>query len=128
MEDWKKSRFSFGKFAIIDIMAWNIIVFESARGEKPVEEFIKFLDEPTIAKTTHIIDLLEKHGPYLSMPHSRRLTDNLYELRIRGRQEIRITYAFIKRDIYLLHAFKKQKQKTPSKEIDVALKRLNTLT
>lgn len=105
-------------------MDWQIILFESERGKKPVEEFIKSLDESTIAKTVHIIDLLGKYGPYLSMPHSKKLTENLYELRIRGKQEIRILYSYVKNKIFLLHAFKKQTQRTPKKEIETALKRL----
>lgn len=109
-------------------MAWNIIVFESNRGEKYVEKFIKSLNAQTIAKVSHTIDLLEKHGPYLGMPHSKRLTSNLYELRIRGKQEIRMLYGFFRKAIYLLHAFKKQTQKTPQREINTALKRLQTLT
>lgn len=108
-------------------MAWKVIVFETDRDEKPVEEFLKSLDDPTIAKASHEIDLLKKHGPYLSMPHSKKLTTELYELRIRGKQEIRIIYSFIKSDIYLLHAFKKQKQQTPRKELETALKRLQSL-
>ncbi|MBU0569907.1 type II toxin-antitoxin system RelE/ParE family toxin [Patescibacteria group bacterium] len=109
-------------------MAWDIILFETARGEKPVEEFIKSLDSSTIAKVAHEIDLLEKHGPFLGMPHARKLCKELYELRIRGKQEIRIIYLFFKRNIYLLHAFKKKKQKTPRKEISTAKKRLVVLT
>lgn len=62
------------------------------------------------------------------MPHSKKLTTDLYELRIRGKQETRIIYGFIKNNIYLLHAFKKQKQQTPRKEIETALKRLCSLT
>lgn len=104
-------------------MTWNIKVYESSRGEKPVEEFIKNLEPQTIAKVAHQIDLLEKHGPFLGMPHSRKLTREIYELRIKGKQEIRITYVFVNRNIYLLHAFKKQKQKTPRREIDVSFKR-----
>lgn len=105
-------------------MSWKIIVYESQRGEKPVEEFIKSLDEQTIAKIAHEIDLLEKHGPYLGMPHVKKITRDLYELRIRGKQEVRILYGFVKNNIYLLHAFKKQTQKTPPKELKTALGRL----
>ena len=106
-------------------MSWNVILFESSRGEKPVEELIKSLDEATIAKASQEIDLLEKHGAYLAMPHSRKLNNYLYELRIRGRQEIRILYSFVKKDIYLLHAFKKKQQRTPRKEIEIARRRLD---
>ena len=59
------------------------MLFESERGERPVEAFIKSLDESTIAKAIHEIDLLEKHGAHLAMPHSKKLTSNLFELRIR---------------------------------------------
>ena len=58
----------------------------------------------------------------------KKLTDKLYELRIRGKQEVRIIYVFRKQIIYLLHAFKKQTQKTPEKEIKIARSRLQILT
>ena len=108
-------------------MSWNIILFESSRGEKPVEEFIKSLDKLTGPKINHHIKLLMKFGPILSMPYSKKLTGSLYELRIRGKQEIRIIYCFKNKDIYLLHVFKKQTQKTPRKEIATALKRLDII-
>lgn len=109
-------------------MGWKIILFETKRGEKPVEEFIKSLPESTTAKVAHKIDLLEKHGAYLSMPHTKKLTSVLYELRVRGVVEIRIIYVFKSRNIYLLHAFGKKTQKTPVKEIETASRRLNFLT
>lgn len=108
-------------------MSWNVILFENNRGEKPVEEFIKSLDEATIAKVIHVIDLLEKFGPLLKMPHVKKLDKNLYELRIRGKQEIRIVFSFDKKKIYLLHAFQKKTQKTPPREIATALKRLKRI-
>ena len=46
-------------------MTWMVIAFESRRGEKFVEEFIKSFEPQTIAKVAHVIDLLEKHGPLL---------------------------------------------------------------
>ena len=105
-------------------MMWTVIAFESRRGEKFVEEFIKSLEPPSIAKIAHAIDLLEKHGPLLGMPHSKYLTSKLHELRVRGKQEIRVMYTVIGNKIYLLYAFRKHTQKTPAKEIDIALKRM----
>ena len=109
-------------------MAWIIVLFESARGEKFVEEFINSLDQPTIAKAIHVTDLLEKHGPYLGMPHSKKLTSDLYELRVRGVEEIRIIYSFVEQNIYLLNSFKKKKEKTPRREIETSKNRLKSLT
>lgn len=106
---------------------WEVIFFETPRGEKIVKEFIKSLDEKTISKIGREIDLLEKHGPFLGMPHSKKLTKDLYELRVRGRQEIRIVYGFTGSIIYLLHVFLKKTQKTPSPEIDTADKRFRGL-
>ena len=104
-------------------MAWNVIVFESSRGEMYVEEFIKTLDSSTITKVIHTIDLLKKHGHLMSMPHAKKLNSHIYELRVRGKQEIRILYGFKSQNIYLLHGFKKQTQKTPAKEISIAMHR-----
>lgn len=99
-------------------MTWKILLFETSRGEKPVERFINFLNSNTIAKVIHNIDLLEKYGNLLRMPHSKRLVKGLYELRIKGKEEIRILYTYKSRNIYLLHAFKKKSQKTPKKRND----------
>jgi len=108
-------------------MAFKISLFETKRGEKPVEEFIKLQSAKTIAKIIHEIELLEKYGPFLSPPHAKKLQKNLSELRIRGREEIRILYSFKNKNIHLLHAFKKKTQKTPQKEIETALKRLDII-
>lgn len=86
-------------------MAWEILLFESKRGEKPVEEFIFALDNKTGPKVTRAIDLLEKFGNLLGMPHSKKLTKQLYELRITGKQEVRIIYCFKKGNIYLFTCF-----------------------
>lgn len=107
-------------------MSWNIITFETPRGEKPVDDFFKTQSTQTQSKTIHLINLLELYGNTLGMPHSKRLDKNLFELRIRGKQEIRILYCFKKGEILLLHAFKKQTQKTPRKELETALKRMFT--
>ena len=107
---------------------WKIILFESKRGEKFIESFILPLSPTAIAKITHTINLLEQHGPFLTMPHAKKITHRLYELRIRGKDEIRILYAFIRNDIYLLHAFKKKTQKLPAKEVKIAEERLHQLT
>lgn len=108
-------------------MNWEVVAFESVRGEQFVEKFIRLLDKSTISKFSRNADLLEKHGPLLGMPHSKRLTKDLYELRIKGRQEVRIIYAFVSNKIYLLHGFLKKTQKTPIKEIKIAEHRFASL-
>ncbi len=110
-----------------NFMQWTVLFYETNAGERVVENFIKNQQSQAKGKISHLIDLLEKHGSILGMPHAKHLGTNLYELRVRGKEEIRILYGFKKRTIYLLHAFKKQTQKTPNKEIETALQRLQIL-
>lgn len=107
--------------------SWEVLFFETPRGERIVKEYIKSLDSKIVSKISSGINLLEKHGPFLGMPYSKKLTKDLYELRVRGKQEARVIYGFIGRTIYLLHAFVKKTQKTPIKEIETAGKRFQGL-
>ncbi|MBT3864973.1 type II toxin-antitoxin system RelE/ParE family toxin [Candidatus Peregrinibacteria bacterium] len=61
------------------------------------------------------------------MPHSKKIDDKLFELRIRGKKEVRIIYCFYRNTIILLHAFVKKTQKIPKRSILVAKNRLNSL-
>ena len=73
--------------------------------------------------------LLRQYGNLLGLPHSKALSGGLYELRIRGKEEIRIFYCFAgQKTIYLLHVFKKQKQQIPQKDHNLAVSRMKELT
>ena len=105
-------------------MPWNLI-YRYSKEDKHVEEFIKSLNSNTISKVTRVINLLENYGNLLRMPYSKKITKDIFELRIRGTEEIRILYSFGKtQTIYLLHGFKKKTEKTPVKEIRHAQSRL----
>lgn len=104
-------------------MAWKVI-YEYGN-DKSIEDFIRSLSKQSIAKITQTIGLLENNGNLLRMPHSKKLAKNIFELRIRGIENIRILYAFGHgKTIYLLHGFKKKTQKTPTREIRLAEERL----
>jgi len=92
-----------------------------------LENFIESLEKPTIAKVLRTVDLLERFGSRLGLPHSRIISARLYELRIRGAQEVRIFYTFHKSQIFLLRGFIKKSEKTPKKEIQAALQKLKKL-
>lgn len=93
-----------------------------------INDYLLSLEKPTYSKVLKQIKLLEILGYKLTMPYSNPISRNLFELRIRGKQEIRIFYCFFHRKIYLLHAFVKKTQKTPRREIDIAQKRISLLT
>jgi len=54
-----------------------------------VDEFAENLEKPTRAKWTRHLILLSQNGLLLGMPHARKINDSLFELRIRGKQEVR---------------------------------------
>lgn len=89
--------------------------------------FIENLEKPVIAKTLRTLDLLEKYGNKLGMPYSKKIDTDIFELRVRGKIDIRIIYCFYKNIIILLHAFVKKSQKIPHAEIVLAKKRLNAI-
>lgn len=101
-------------------------MYENARGDKPIEEFIDSLESKTRLKVVSAIELLETFGLEGGYPHIKKLTGTkLWEYRIIGSDNIRIFYVAMAGKIFLiLHGFKKKKQKTPPKEIKKAEERL----
>ncbi|MBI2442400.1 MAG: type II toxin-antitoxin system RelE/ParE family toxin [Candidatus Levybacteria bacterium] len=61
-----------------------------------VKDNVYSLDEIPLSKSIRLIDLLKVFGNNLGMPYSKKVSTNLYELRVRGQQEIRILYCFHK--------------------------------
>ena len=83
-----------------------------------VEKFILALEKQTVAKVIRTVDLLEKFEHKLGLPHSKKVSKDLFELRIRGKQEIRLFYCFHNKSIHLLNGFVKKSQKIPKKELN----------
>ena len=104
----------------------KIIYYTTNQGENPVEAFIDSLQKPQKAKIFRIIQYIEVYGLLSVLPHVRKLTGTLlWEIRILGKDNIRVFYATLQQDeILLVHGFIKKKQKTPLKEIAIALNRL----
>lgn len=105
-------------------MAWKVKFFQTSRGDYPVKDFIEEQDKSTGAKIASSIELLKTSGPFLKPPYIKKLHDKLYELRVSGKVSARILYTIKNGEYYLLHAFKKKSQKTPLKELKVAIDRM----
>ena len=108
-------------------MAWNVVYFESLRGERFIKEFIDKQTSAVKGKYIGMIDFLEKYGPFLSGKYTKKIRKNLYELRITGKEQIRVLYIVRQRNIILLHAFKKKTRRIPHKEIETAFWRLDKI-
>jgi phage-related protein len=102
---------------------WNVRFYQTRRGEKPVKDFISTQDPVVYAKIVSSMMLLQSNGPFLKPPQIKKLQSNLYELRIKGKIQIRIFYTIFRNEYYLLHAFTKKTQKTPAKELKITVDR-----
>lgn len=89
--------------------------------------FINSLDKQGVARVLRTIDLLEMFGNELGLPHSKKVAHHLFELRVRGKQEVRIFYTFHGGDAVLLHGFLKKSQRISKKEIESARNKLRAL-
>lgn len=105
-------------------MAWRVRDLQTPRGENLIESFISEQVQPTKAKITRMILVLEQYGPNLGMPYSKKIDGDLWELRISGKEAVRIFYTVKENNIILLHIFKKKTEKTSQKELKLARQRL----
>ena len=102
-------------------MSWSIEYY-NPRLEK---EILK-LPASLLARYLHLTDLMVEFGSNLGMPHTRATEGGLFELRVKGKEGIaRIFYCTrVGKRIVMLHLFIKKTQKTPRKELEVALHRM----
>jgi phage-related protein len=95
--------------------------------DNSIGQFILSLDRDAQADITRTIDMLEKNGHLLRMPHSKKIGKRLYELRTLGANNVRILYTFYNDAAWLLHGFVKKTNKTPLQELDMAKNKLKAL-
>lgn len=107
-------------------MKWRITYYENTQNKSPIYDFIESVNPKVQAKIANTFDLLEQYGTRLGLPHVKKLAGySLWELRILGKDNVRIFYvAYTEKAFLLLHGFLKKKQKTDQKEIKTALDRL----
>lgn len=68
---------------------------------------------------------MEEYGPNLGRPHTRALGNGLFEIRAKAEEGIgRVFFCtMVGRKIIILHSFIKKTDKTPKRELDIALAR-----
>lgn len=97
----------------------------SPSGNNPVSDFLSNLSEMQQRKLIRVFKHLEEFGVKGPRKNVKKLSGTpLWEIRILGNDNIRVIYAVIfMGQVLLLHGFIKKQQKTPSKELDISLKR-----
>ena len=98
-----------------------VTFYETARGDRPVEGFIDRLSAKEAAKVLDALAAIEAHG--LETVVTRQLKGKLWELKVSA---ARVFYVVATGpEVVLLHAYKKQGQKAPRKEIETAERRMD---
>jgi len=92
-----------------------------------LEEDVLNLPRGLLARYIHLTDLMLDFGSNLGMPHTKAVANGLFELRVKGKEGIaRVFYCSkIGKRIVMLHVFVKKTQRTPKKELKLAMKRMN---
>ena len=104
-----------------------VIFFQLDSGREPVRDWLKGLDRQNRKLVGEDIKTLQFGWP-VGMPISRKVADDLWELRSRLKTGIaRTFFAVYAENIVLLHGFVKKAKKTPTKELAVAKRRLTKL-
>ena len=91
----------------------------------PIKKFLDSCQPSLRTKIIRQLKYLEEYGLNPAIPNIKKITNtSLWELRVLGRDNIRIIcVSQPERDVKVLHIFRKKKQKTPTNELNVALKR-----
>jgi phage-related protein len=99
--------------------------YENAAGNEPVREWIKSLSLADRKQVGQDIQKVEFGWP-IGMPYCRSLGDGLWEVRsdLSDGKIGRVLFCVGRRGMVLLHAFIKKTQKTPPRELKLALKRM----
>ena len=103
---------------------WMVEVIPEAERE------IKALADDLQARFLYVSEMLEELGPHrVSEPHVKRLRGKLWEMRMKGKDGIAraIYFAATGRRLVVVRAFVKKTQKTPNREIDLAMQRMEGL-
>ena len=100
------------------------VVFYTPKGKKsPIEKFLDSSNASLRAKIIRQLKYAQEFGLTPDVPNLRKLTGtSLWELRILGKDNVRIITSNIhKKEIVILHVFKKKEAKNTSKRIECSL-------
>lgn len=106
-------------------MAWTVLYYETAHGDKPIEEFLNALSDRARAKCVAYLSRLETEGIRLPASIAAHVRGKIWELRPEwSGNEYRFFYgAVIGQRFVILHAIHKKTQKLREGDIATAEQR-----
>lgn len=100
----------------------KVTFYTTVSGRSPVWDHLKDLDKGERARVLEGLEQIERHGFDALKVRFRQIEGKLWEIKIAAH---RVFYVVVETDeMILLHAYKKQGQKLPLREREVALKRM----
>jgi phage-related protein len=107
------------------IPTWKVLYYTSESHDNPVQLFLDNLESREQSKILRILQYIREYGLISVLPHVKKLSGlSLWEIRVLGRDSIRVLYVVpTELTVLVLHGFRKKTQKTPKKEIRMALER-----
>ena len=99
--------------------------YTSPDGKKPIEKFLKTCTPAQETKIIRQLQYIQEFGLTPAIPNLKKVQGTpLWELRILGRDNVRILCAPIRKDVIrVLHIFIKKKMKTSKRELTLARRR-----
>ena len=105
-------------------MGWTVFLDER------LESWLNDTPKDIKARIINIVDLLVEHGPQnVREPYVKHLQGKLYEIRAKGKDGIARVFYFTMtgQRIVLLHGFINKTQKTPKRELAIAVVRMKEI-
>jgi phage-related protein len=110
-------------------MEWTIEFYKDENNESPIEEWLDSIPNVARTKIVRNMSLLEELGLTIREPYVKPLGDKLYEIRAKDPNGIyRVIYfAYTGKKFVMLHGFTKKTQKTPTRDLALAKKRMEKI-
>lgn len=109
-------------------MAYRVVLYRSSERVREIESFLDELSDKQRVKVLRQISYLVEFGLTISNPGLKKVSSTVFwEVRILGKDNIRLVCVEVKKVIFVLHVFFKKKQKIPNRELKTATNRYKML-
>ena len=104
----------------------KVAFYKSASGRAPAQEFVDGLSDVDYRKIDTCIKAIRQYGLDALGLEFKFIADKLWEIKIRSvGGSYRLFYVTFQQEVMvILHGYKKQSQKAPIKELDIAKQRM----
>jgi phage-related protein len=104
---------------------WTVLKYKTASGRRLITKYVNELVSDDQYRAQRQFERLAKYGIQWGPPHVKHVQDNIYRLKLQtnhGHHRF-LFFLFRSRYFVILHAFRKQTNAIPQKDIDIAIRR-----